>query len=157
FLVYLTMLLGPLATLATSATQFQNNLAGLDRILDVLHEPLETAHAPPTATLNANQVQGRFTLRDVSFHYPGSDHLVLEGINLEIPPGATIALVGRSGAGKTTLCNLVARFYDPATGMIELDGCDLRMLPVEDYRSLLGIVEQDVFLFDGTVAENIGY
>lgn len=68
-----------------------------------------------------------------------------------------MAIVGRSGSGKTTLCNLVARFYDPTSGNIQLDGVDLRDLPVNSYRSLLGIVEQDVFLFDGTIAENIGY
>jgi ATP-binding cassette subfamily B protein/subfamily B ATP-binding cassette protein MsbA len=82
---------------------------------------------------------------------------VLADINLDIQPGETIALVGRSGAGKTTLTNLVARFYDPSTGSVELDGVDLRQIDVESYRRLLGIVEQDVFLFDGTVAENIAY
>src|SRR5690606_38849232 len=81
----------------------------------------------------------------------------LQDGNLSIDPGQTLALVGRSGAGKTTLCNLVARFYDPTSGVIRLDGRDLRDFDVEEYRSLLGIVEQDVFLFDGTVAENIGY
>src|SRR4029077_6864810 len=89
--------------------------------------------------------------------YPGSEQPVLRDINLEVQPGETVALVGRSGAGKTTLCNLVARFYDPTEGTIELDGQDLRDLPVESYRGLLGIVEQDVFLFDGTIADNIGY
>jgi ATP-binding cassette, subfamily B, bacterial len=157
FLVYLTMLLGPLETLANSATTFQNNLAGLDRVLDLLAEPLETEHTPPTALLDPRAVEGRITFQDVSFHYPGSEHLVLEGITLEVRPGETVALVGRSGAGKTTLCNLVARFYDPTAGNIQLDGQDLRELPVEAYRSLLGIVEQDVFLFDGTIGENIGY
>jgi ATP-binding cassette subfamily B protein len=72
-------------------------------------------------------------------------------------PGETIALVGRSGAGKTTLCNLVARFYDPTSGSVALDGVDLRKLPIERYRMLLGMVEQDVFLFAGTIADNIGY
>ncbi len=72
-------------------------------------------------------------------------------------PGEMVALIGRSGAGKTTLCNLIARFYDPTDGAIELDGTDLRSIDVESYRRLLGIVEQDIFLFDGTVAENIGY
>ena len=157
FLVYLTMLLDPLATLATSATTFQNNLAGLDRVLDLLGEPLETSHTPPTETLDVRGVKGQITFRDVSFQYPRSQTFVLQDITLDVQPGETIALVGRSGAGKTTLCNLVARFYDPTAGTILLDGQDLRSLPVESYRSLLGIVEQDVFLFDGTIAENIGY
>jgi ATP-binding cassette subfamily B protein/subfamily B ATP-binding cassette protein MsbA len=143
--------------LASSATAFQNNLAGLDRVLDLLAEPLETSHTPPTATLDPRRVEGRITFRNVSFHYPASEKLVLDAIDLEVPAGATVALVGRSGAGKTTLCNLAARFYDPTSGSVELDGRDLRELPVEQFRNMLGIVEQDVFLFDGTVAENIGY
>ena len=89
--------------------------------------------------------------------YPGTTRQVLREINLDVDPGETIALVGRSGSGKTTLCNLVARFYDPTAGIIALDGVDLREIHVESYRNLLGIVEQDVFLFDGTVAENIAY
>jgi ATP-binding cassette subfamily B protein len=83
--------------------------------------------------------------------------LVLRDTNLEVQPGETIALVGRSGAGKTTLCNLIARFYDPSHGTIALDGLDLREVDIASYRKLLGIVEQDVFLFDGTVSENIAY
>ena len=157
FLIYLTMLLGPLEVLANSATSFQNGLAGLDRVLDLLAEPLETSHTPPTSRLDARRVQGRITFDDVSFQYPGSQQPVLEEISFEVEPGTTVALVGRSGAGKTTLCNLVARFYDPTSGSVCLDGQDLRELPVEDYRRLLGIVEQDVFLFDGTIGENIGY
>ncbi|TWT70816.1 ABC transporter ATP-binding protein [Crateriforma conspicua] len=156
FLVYLTMLLGPLATLAGSAVGFQNNLAGLDRVLDVLeiHQELPTRvnaiTLPPI-------VPAAMTFRDVSFSYPGSDTLVLEDINLEVRPGETIALVGRSGAGKTTLTNLIARFYDPTAGSIAIDGTDLRDIELSSYRRLLGIVEQDVFLFDGTIAENIAY
>jgi ATP-binding cassette subfamily B protein len=157
FLVYLTMLLGPLETLANSATTFQNGLAGLDRVLDLLAEPQEASHTVPTGSLDPHSVQGRIRFSGVSFHYPGSEQLVLKDIHLEIEPGAMVALVGPSGGGKTTLCNLVARFYDPTAGSISLDGRDLRDLPVEQFRSLLGIVEQDVFLFDGTIAENIAY
>src|SRR5262249_41064297 len=92
-----------------------------------------------------------------SFSYPGSADVVLKEISLEIEPGQKVALVGPSGAGKTTFCNLVARFYDPSQGALKLDGVDLREIEVDSYRRLLGIVEQDIFLFDGTVAENIGY
>jgi ATP-binding cassette subfamily B protein len=157
FLFYLIMLLGPLAMLASSATTFQNNLAGLDRVLDLLDEPREMPPTPSAVSLKAADVRGRITLRGVSFRYPGSSQHVLRDIHLDVQPGETIALVGRSGAGKTTLCNLVARFYDPTSGHVELDGVDLRDITVESYRQLLGIVEQDVFLFDGTIAENIGY
>jgi len=157
FLFYLAMLLEPLATLAASAAGFQNSLAGLDRVLDLLDEPRELPTNPAAVSLRRDEVAGRITFENVSFHYPGSDRGILHDISLDVAPGETIALVGRSGAGKTTLCNLVARFYDPTEGVVRLDGRDLRDIQVDSYRQLLGIVEQDVFLFDGTIAENIGY
>lgn len=157
FLAYLMMLLGPLATLANSATQLQNNLAGLERVLDLLEEPTEMPALPGAISLRPNDVAGHITLRNVDFAYSRSDQLVLRNVSLDVPPGQMIALVGPSGSGKTTLCNLVARYYDPTSGQITLDGVDLREIEVESYRNLLGIVEQDIFLFDGTVAENIGY
>ncbi len=157
FLVYLAMLLSPLAVLATSAAAFQSSLAGLDRVLDLLGEPLEMADSPDAVSLRKDQVEGNVTLRHVNFRYPGSSEFVLADVNLDVQAGETVALVGRSGAGKTTLTNLVARFYDPTQGSVELDGIDLRRVNVESYRRLLGIVEQDVFLFDGTVADNIAY
>ncbi len=157
FVVYLAMLLEPIAVLASSVTQVQNNLSGFDRVLDLLAEPREMAEHPGTIAVRKERVAGRITLEGVSFGYPGTDRQVLKGIDLEVEPGETIALVGRSGAGKTTLCNLVARFYDPSAGTVRLDGIDLKDIEVESYRRLLGIVEQDVFLFDGTIAENIAY
>lgn len=184
FSAYLLMLLGPLEALTVSATNIQAELAGLDRVLDLLAEPTEFAAPPATVktdeagsaaagvllasdaaagagvgliALDPRRVQGRITIRDLDFRYPGHDQLVLEGINLDVPAGHTVALVGPSGAGKTTLCNLVARFHDPTTGSIALDGIDLRRIDVNTYRRLLGIVEQDVFLFDGTIRENIAY
>lgn len=157
FLVYLTMLLGPLATLTGSAVQFQNNLAGLDRILDVLESPTELPDRSNAHRLIRTDVSGSMTLDDVSFRYPGNDTWVLRHISMKIEPNQTIALVGRSGAGKTTLCNLIARFYDPDEGQILLDGEDIRDLQLHSFRRLLGVVEQDVFLFDGTIAENIAF
>jgi len=157
FLVYLAMLLEPLAVLATSGPQLQNNLSGFDRVLDLLAEPREMASHPGHRVVRKSAVLGRITLEGVSFAYPGTDRQVLREIDLDVEPGEVVALVGRSGAGKTTLCNLVARFHDPSAGVVRLDHVDLREIRVESYRRLLGIVEQDVFLFDGTVAENIAY
>ncbi len=157
FLVYLVMLLGPLATLAQSATAFQNSLSGFDRVLDLLEEPREMDSDNPLKQLRAADFDGQLTFTDVSFKYPGGELYALEDVTLDVKPGETIALVGPSGAGKTTLCNLAARFYDPTSGRIRLDDTDLREIDVESYRRFIGIVEQDVFLFDGTVGENIGY
>jgi ATP-binding cassette, subfamily B, bacterial len=157
FLVYLTMLLGPLATLVGSAVQFQSNLAGLDRVLDILDIAEEMPHLPGQRRVIRENVLGKIELDQVSFRYPESEKDVLNGISFIAQPGETIALVGPSGSGKTTLCNLVARFYDPSSGAIRLDGTDLRDLTVDSYRGLLGMVEQDVFLFDGTIRDNIGY
>ena len=157
FLVYLLMLLEPLATLAQSATQFQNSLSGLDRVLDLLQEPREMPSTPDSIKADRQTISGDVAFESVSFTYPGTDMPALNSVNLTVRAGQTVALVGPSGAGKTTLSNLVARFYDPNSGRVTLDGRDLRDYDVESFRSLLGVVEQDVFLFDGTISQNIAY
>ncbi len=194
FLSYLVALLGPIATLAASATGLQTSLAALDRVLDLMQEPREMPSTSTAVTLTKSQVQGRIVFRDVSFAYPAASARsllaaeekgraassggnardgkptaanseadagpavpVLRDIDLDVAAGQVIALVGPSGAGKTTLCNLVARFFDPTSGSIALDGRDIREITIDSYRRLFGIVEQDTFLFDGTLAENIGY
>ena len=158
FIVYLTMLLEPLAILAESAAAFQNSLSGLDRVLDLLGQ--ESEPAGQGEIIDKAGVVGAIELDDVTFSYDPDDPALapaLRDVSLSIAPGQVVALVGPSGAGKTTLCNLVARFYEPSVGTIRLDGRDVSEIDLESYRRLLGVVEQDVFLFDGTVAENIAY
>ena len=165
FSTYLLMLLGPLETLTSTASQLQNNLAALDRVLDLLEQPKEFADVPWTVSVSKRAAQGEIEFRDVRFAYPAATKKgetapasdVLSGIRFIAHAGQTIALVGPSGSGKTTLCNLVARFYDPTEGGVFLDGVNLNTIEPRSYRNLLGIVEQDVFLFDGTIAENIAY
>ena len=157
FLTYLVLLLAPIETLASSATAFQTNLAGLDRTLDLLEEPVELPDRPGAISIDRKSIEGLIAVHDLGFHYPKSDVDVLNNVSFQAEPGQLVAFVGASGAGKTTLCNLIARFYDPSCGAITLDGHDLRDIRLEQYRGLLGIVEQDVFLFDGTIAENIAF
>jgi len=157
FLVYLLMLLEPLAALATSATQFQNSLSGLDRVLDLLEEPREMESTSDSIRADRGRIHGDMAFEDVTFLYPGTQTAALNNVRLTVKAGQTVALVGPSGAGKTTLCNLVARFYDPTSGRVTLDGRDLKDYDVESFRALLGVVEQDVFLFDGTIGRNIAY
>jgi len=156
FLAYLLMLLGPLAILAQSAAQFQNSLSGFDRVLDLMAEEREM-ESSTAKLINKSEINGQITFENVSFQYPNTEQYALQEISIEVEPGETIALVGPSGAGKTTFCNLVARFYDPTEGRLLLDGHDLKEFDVESYRHHIGVVEQDVFLFDGSVADNIGY
>ncbi|MBL9141059.1 MAG: ABC transporter ATP-binding protein, partial [Phycisphaerae bacterium] len=157
FLTYLIMLLGPLESLAQSATGLQTNLAGLDRTLDFLEEAPEMPDRPGARRVQRATVRGAIELKGVAYRYPGRDADVLSGISFATKAGEMTALVGASGAGKTTLCNLIARFFDPTEGTITLDGTDVRDLELASYRRLLGVVEQDVFLFDGSVADNIRY
>ncbi len=156
FLSLLAMLIGPLESLANNAAAAQKGLVSLQRVLDLLAEPCES-HTPTHQNSPRSAMAGQITLSGVSFRYPGARGFALADVDLRIGAGETVALVGASGAGKSTLCNLVARFYDPTEGRIEIDGRDLRDLDVENYRSMLGIVDQDVFLFDGTLRENIAY
>lgn len=154
FQMYLMMLLAPVSTIVKSYGEMQQALAALERIFDLLGEPPDKPDRPGAVAAPA-QIDS-FEFDRVSFAYDGGQP-VLRDILLQVPGGATVALVGPSGAGKTTLTNLVARFYDPTEGAVRLNGIDLRDIRLRSYRKLLGIVQQDTFLFDGTIEENIRY
>jgi ABC-type multidrug transport system fused ATPase/permease subunit len=143
-----------LHSVADPAEAFQKSLTSLGRIGEVLaHEP-EVADPPDGLPLP--RARGDIVLDGVGFAYPGHDR-VIDGISLTVPAGTKLALVGPTGAGKSTLANLIARFYDPVAGSVRLDGHDLRALRLKDLRASVAMVLQDVFLFNDTVRENIRF
>lgn len=157
FTTYLALLLAPVEQLVSNATSIQNNLAALDRVLDLLEEPLEFADQQERTRLEADDVKGHYRLDNVWFQYGKDAKGVLSGVTLEIEAGQSVALVGPSGAGKTTMLQLLARFYDPDQGAVYFDGKDLKTVDVDTYRAQLAIVDQDLFLFDGPLRDNIAY
>lgn len=154
FQAYLWRLLEPLLALTNSLTETQRGLAAMDRVFELLDRPREK-HDPPDAAVAPVEVT-EIRFEDVGFAYR-PELPVLEHLNLTVRGGTVVALVGPSGAGKSTITDLVARFYAPSSGRILLNGKDLRQYQLESFRGRLGIVSQEVFLFDGTVRENIGY
>ncbi|TDI54828.1 MAG: ABC transporter ATP-binding protein [Alphaproteobacteria bacterium] len=157
FLIYLALLLQPVSVVAGTMTAVQNGLASFDRVLDLLDRPTMRELSPGRLKIDGDAVVGQVTLDKVSFVYPGSDRFALRGVSMEVPAGQSVALVGASGAGKTTMFNLIGRFYLPTAGRILLDGQDIAEINSDSYRKLIGVVDQDVFLFSGTIAENIAY
>ena len=151
---YSMLLLAPLTQLANTFTQTQQSIAAMERLFDVLDMPEDKPDAPDA--INASTDVREIVFDGVEFEYRKGQP-VLKDINVVVPGGTVVALVGRSGAGKTTLTDLVARFNDPSRGAIRLNGTDIRKLRLRTYRALLAIVQQDVFLFDGSVRDNIAY
>jgi ATP-binding cassette subfamily B protein/subfamily B ATP-binding cassette protein MsbA len=152
--IYAVLLLAPVWKIVQSVSQTQKSLAAMERIFGLLEMPSDKPD-PPDA-IDAPKVVRTFELQNVSFEYR-SGVKVIDDFSLPVCGGMTVALVGPSGAGKTTLTDLVARFHDPTSGQILLNGIDLRRIKLKSYRSLLAVVQQETFLFDGTVAENISY
>jgi len=146
---------GPAKKLSRVNANLQQAMAATDRIFEVLDTHSEVQDREGAVTVNG--VQHGLEFRDVRFAFPDAEQTTLDGVTLEIPAGQTVAVVGRSGAGKTTLANLVARFYEPTGGAILLDGRDLRDITMRSLRAQLAIVTQETVLFDDTVAANIAY
>lgn len=151
---YVWRLLEPVMQIASSISDTQRGLAALERVFDVFDKPEEKPDRPGALEAPTRVEEIRFD--GVTFAYR-ADAPVLHDFSLRVPGGSVVALVGASGAGKTTVTDLVARFYDPTAGRILLNGVDLRDIRLKSFRSLLGIVQQEVFLFDGSVRENIAY
>lgn len=155
FLLYIGVFTDPIRTLIDFTEQFQNGYTGFERFMEIMNTQPDIADAPGAVELT--DVKGDISFEDVTFRYNDNSDTVLNGVNLEVPAGAYMALVGSSGAGKTTLCSLIPRFYDVNEGTIRIDGVDIRDVTLKSLRNQIGIVQQDVYLFAGTIFENISY
>ena len=154
FSLYITTFITPVRKLANFAELFSNGFAGLHRFIELMSTEPTIADAPDAVTME--HVRGAVDVKDVSFTYGGTEE-VLHHVDLHVAVGETVAVVGPSGGGKSTLCQLIPRFYDVTEGEIDIDGVDVRRLRLADLRRAVGVVQQDVFLFADTVRENIRY
>ena len=155
YTMYVTTLLTTIRRIIEFAEQFQRGMTGIERFQEIMDVAPDIRDKKGAKELN--QVKGALDFEHVSFEYPDDHTPVLKDINLHVRPGEKIALVGPSGGGKTTLCNLVPRFYDATAGSVRVDGEDVRDLTLRSLRSHIGVVQQDVYLFSGTVYDNIAY
>ncbi len=155
FLLYINVFTDPVKTLIDFTEQFQNGYSGYERFIQMLDIMPDIEDAPDV--VNLENVQGNISFEDVSFQYSKENGTVLEHIDLYVPAGEYVALVGPSGIGKSTLCSLIPRFYEVSAGRVLVDGQDVRSLHLKSLRDNIGIVQQDVYLFAGTVYDNIAY
>jgi len=154
FMMYVSVFLQPIRRLSNFMQQFESGMTGIERFAEIMEIKPEITDAPDAVELT--DVKGDIEFQNVSFSYDGNEK-VLENINIRIPAGKTVALVGPSGGGKTTLCHLIPRFYEVKEGRILIDGRDIREYTLKSLRKNIGLVQQDIFLFAGTIGENILY
>lgn len=155
YLLYASTLLASIRRIVEFTEQFQRGMTGIDRFFEIMDIEPEIKDRENAVVIS--DVKGDITFENVSFHYSDDENLVLSGIDLNIKAGSHVAFVGQSGGGKTTLCSLIPRFYDVTEGRITLDGRDIRDIKIKSLRENIGVVQQDVYLFSGTVLENIAY
>ena len=155
YVLYVSTLIATIRRIVEFAEQFQRGVTGIERFFDIIDTPVEITDAPDAKPLQVEK--GGIEFRDVSFEYPDDHNKVLRHVNLNIRPGENLALVGPSGGGKTTLCNLIPRFYDVTGGSVTVDGVDVRQMPQSTLRGLLGYVPQKGVLFSGTIDSNLKF
>ena len=155
FMLYVTTLIATIRHIIEFAEQFQRGMTGIERFLQIMDADIDIFDEPEAVEMGTPE--GEITFKDVSFEYPDDHNIVFTNLNLSIHKGEKLAIVGPSGGGKTTLCNLIPRFYDVTAGRITIDGQDIKSFTLKSLRRNIGIVQQDVYLFSGTVYENIAY
>lgn len=155
YMLYVTTLIATIRRIIEFAEQFQRGMTGIERFLEIIDADIEIFDEPDAKELS--NPKGEIVFENVSFEYPDDHNRVFRGLNLKIRRGEKVAIVGPSGGGKTTLCNLIPRFYDVTNGRITLDGEDIKRFTLKSLRGNIGIVQQDVYLFSGTIFENIVY
>lgn len=155
FLLYINVFTDPIKILIEFTEMFQNGYSGFERFVEIME--IEPDIKDRVGARDLKDVQGDISFENVSFHYADSDQMVLQNVSLNVKAGEYIALVGPSGVGKSTMCSLIPRFYEPTEGIIRIDGKDIRDLTQKSLRNHIGIVQQDVYLFAGTILENIQY
>ena len=155
YALYIGIFISPIQILVELMEMMQKGFSGFRRFLDVMETVPEIQDKPDAVELT--NVKGHVCYKDVTFHYNDDETTVLSHVSIDIPAGKSVALVGPSGAGKTTICSLLPRFYDVTGGQITIDGQDVRSFTLKSLRSQIGVVQQDVYLFSGTIRENIAY
>ncbi|CUH91946.1 ABC transporter ATP-binding protein [Herbinix luporum] len=155
FLLYVNLLVDPVKKLINFTEQFQNGMSGFSRFYEILEIEPDIVDKPDAISLN--EVKGEIEFKNVAFKYNDAKEDVFRNINLKVKAGEYIALVGSSGVGKTTMCSLIPRFYEVSEGLITIDGIDIKDIKLKSLRKNIGIVQQDVYLFAGTVMDNIRY
>ena len=155
YLLYANMLLNSIRRIVEFTEQFQRGMTGIERFFEIMDVPCEITDSPNAKPLG--EVKGAVSFEDVGFHYGDNDHDVLHHLNLQVRAGESVALVGPSGSGKTTLCNLIPRFYDVTEGRIRIDGKNIKDVTLQSLRNAVGMVQQEVYLFSGSVYDNIVY
>lgn len=155
YVMYISTLIATIRRIIEFAEQFQRGMTGIERFLQIMDADIEIFDEPDAVDIK--NPRGEIEFKNVSFEYSDDHNRVFENLNLKVKPGEKVAIVGPSGGGKTTLCNLIPRFYDITDGTITLDGRDIKSITLKSLRQSIGIVQQDVYLFSGTVYENIAY